>query len=306
MLDSALHHADADGSRRFTLGDLVGDTDMFTRDIWRKQPSVHRGPPALTRLISEDEIWETVDCGLLIRPYFVAFNEGVRSALSEITESRDVVGHTVPGYINPAQVRADFAAGGTFKLNQPEHWHGRLNTLVEDLAVDLNAELETYVFLSPPDRRAIETHMDGSHVFVIQVAGRKDWTVGLLDDESVSVSDRYRGKPLTEATTFTHTMEPGDVLYMPHGSPHHAIARDGNSIHVAVTVEEPTPSDLSEVLGATLTRSATFTELEKGAFRRTPAENVHLVTDWLSSELHAVNLDTVTATAARLRRQHWK
>ena len=226
--------------------------------------------------------------------------------MSEITESRSIVGHTVPGYVNAAQVKADFAAGATFKLNQPEHWHPGLRALVDGLAGEFEAELEAYVFLSPPDRTAIETHMDGSHVFVLQVAGRKDWTVGLLDEDSLACSDRYRGAPLTERTSLRVTLEPGDVLYMPHGAPHHATARDGNSIHVAITVEEPTPGDLAEVMLASAVQDDRFGELERDHHRRSTARNIRLVRSLVLDSLTAQSSAAALGRAVDLRRSHWK
>jgi ribosomal protein L16 Arg81 hydroxylase len=229
----------------------------------------------------------------------------VRSALSDITRSRTIVGHTVPGYVNAEQVRADFAAGATFKLNQPEHWHPRLQALVAGLAPSFQAELESYVFLSPPDRTAIETHMDGSHVFVLQVAGRKDWTVGLLDADSLACSDRYRGAPLTDQTALRVTLEPGDVLYMPHGSPHHATARDGNSIHVAVTVEEPGVDDLAKVLLAGAVADDRFAALEQDFHRRRPAQNTQLLRSLVVDALSAASSSAALERAVDLRRSHW-
>jgi ribosomal protein L16 Arg81 hydroxylase len=289
-----------------TLADLIGDVEAFHRDIWRRKPHVFRARPGITDLISEEEIWDQVDCGLLIRPYFVAFNEGVRSALSEITEDRRIVGHDVPGYINAEQVRKDFEAGGTFKLNQPEHWHPRLRSLTNGLAPSFDAELETYVFLSPPDRTAITTHMDGSHVFVLQVAGRKDWVVGLLDDDSLSVSDRYKGPPLTPETSLQVTLEPGDVLYMPHGSPHHATARMGNSIHVAVTIEEPTPDDLADVFLASAMRGPRYDEAEREYHRVRPAENLARIREMLIDHLGSMDSDQVLRQAVDVRRSHYR
>jgi len=289
-----------------SLAGLVGDVPTFMSQVWRRKAVRYRASADITQLISEQEIWDHVDCGLLIRPYFVAFNDGVRSALSEITQSRSIVGHNVAGYIDAEQVKQDFAAGGTFKLNQPEHWHEKLSALVAGLKPSFQAELETYVFLSPPDRTAIETHMDGSHVFVLQVTGRKDWTVGLLDEQSLSISDRYRGKPLTDQTSLRVTLEPGDVLYMPHGSPHHATARDGNSIHVAVTVEEPTPTDLAEVMLATAVGDPRFAALEKGFHTRHPAKNAELTRSFVLDQVARQSWSAVLEKTVELRREHWK
>jgi len=51
-----------------------------------------------------------------------------------------------------------------------------------------------------------------------------------------------------DSRSHTFVMEPGDVLYLPHGFPHVATARGGTSLHLTLTITEPTPADLVEAL----------------------------------------------------------
>ncbi|MEU7339148.1 JmjC domain-containing protein [Streptomyces sp. NPDC007074] len=295
---------DAAPAPRITLKDLVGDTDAFFRDHWAAQPAVFRASADLTGLITEQEMWEEVDCGLLIRPYFTAFDEGVRTAVSEMTRSRTVVGHHVPGYINPDQIKADFAAGGTFKFSQPEHWHPRLRALVQALAPEFRAELESFVFLSPPGKTAIAAHMDGSHVLVLQIAGVKDWVVGRLDETSTSDSDRYTGGVIPYDRRMEVTLRPGDVLYMPHGTPHSATARIGTSLHIAVTIEEPTPRDLADVFLAGLLGLPEFEALTRGHHELSLAERLTRLRALLTRTLGAADETQVLEQAVRLKAGH--
>jgi hypothetical protein len=268
-----------------TLADLVVDIDRFFAEDWAVRPAVYRSM-AVTGLISEAEMWDALDCGLLVRPYFTVFCDGVRSALASITLTRTVVGKEVAGYADPDAVRADFAAGGTFKLNQPEHWHHRLAALLTGLAPSFTAELESFVFLSPPATTALQAHTDGAHVFVLQMQGAKDWFVGLPDDDSVSDS---RLSEIDPDRCFRATLTPGDVLYMPHGSPHYATAREGHSVHVAITVEEPSAKKLAEVALADFLASPVATRIEGNHHELSPAEKCR----WLRAALgdHLRSLD---------------
>ncbi len=229
-----------------SLEDLVGNVDEFFADHWGNQPHIWRAPSRIEQLITEAEIWDEVDDGFLSRPYFTMFNEGVRSAMNDITRSRRVVGRDVAGFINGPQIRKEFAEGGTFKFNQAEHWHPRIGPLVTALAPHFQGGLESFVFLSPPGKTAIRAHMDGAHVFVLQVAGNKDWTVGRLDESSSSASTLHEGE-IPAHLRLEQTLHAGDILYMPHGCPHYATAHDANSIHVAITIEEPSALDLANV-----------------------------------------------------------
>jgi ribosomal protein L16 Arg81 hydroxylase len=286
------------------LEHIVPDVDDFFANHWGNQPTVFRAPGDLTQLIDEQEMWDEVECGLLVRPYFTAFNEGVRSALTEMTRSRDVVGHTVPGYVNEQQVREDFDAGGTFKFNQAEHWHPRIKALLDGLKSRFRGGLEAYVFLSPPGKTAIQAHMDGSHVLVLQVAGVKDWKVGLLDETSISDSDRYESEDIPVDKRIDVTLTPGDVLYMPHGAPHYATARVGNSIHLAITIEEPTAKDLSDVYLAQVLASPVYNELTVDHHRLSVTEKIAKLRATVGGHLDAADAAAVLEAAVRLKVEH--
>ncbi|MGN5376784.1 hypothetical protein ACQ4WX_01780 [Streptomyces lasalocidi] len=113
-----------------SLEHLVGDADAFFRDHWANQPVLLRAHSDLTRLITEQEMWDEVECGLLSRPYFTIFNEGVRTAISDMTRKRRVVGHELTGYIEPERIREDFAAKRHLQVQPgralaPAHPHPR-------------------------------------------------------------------------------------------------------------------------------------------------------------------------------------
>ncbi|WP_042365930.1 JmjC domain-containing protein [Streptacidiphilus neutrinimicus] len=296
--------SDRTGEAPTTLAQLVGDVDDFFQNHWGSQPVVFRSSAELPALISEEEMWEELDCGLLIRPYFTAFDEGVRSAVSDMTRRRHIAGHVIPGYVNEKHIREEFAAGGTFKFSQAEHWHPRIRALVKGLEPEFRAGLEAFVFLSPPGKTAIAAHMDGAHVFVLQVAGIKDWVVGRLDETSISDSTRYTGGVIPADRRVEVTLRPGDVLYMPHGTPHSATARLGNSIHVAITIEEPSTQDLAQVFLAELLDDPRYVELTEQHHQQTPAERFAALRAVLTDRLENAEGGQVLKSAVRLKAEH--
>ncbi|MEY2248256.1 JmjC domain-containing protein [Streptomyces sp. BF23-18] len=285
------------------LEHLVGDPDAFFREHWANQPVVLRAHSDLSRLITEQEMWDEVDCGLLSRPYFTIFNEGVRTAISDMTRKRNVVGHELPGFIEPERIREDFANGATFKFNQAEHWHPRIRTLVKALEPHFSGGLESFVFLSPPGKTAMQAHMDGAHVFILQVAGVKDWVVGRVDETSTSDSVLHEGA-IPDERRIELTLRPGDVMYMPHGTPHYATARQGNSIHVAITVEEPTAQNLAEVFLAGFLGDEAFKALHDSHHRHSLKERTALLREALLAHLARADEDAATRAAVTLRREH--
>ncbi|MEU0600909.1 cupin domain-containing protein [Streptomyces sp. NPDC006393] len=285
------------------LEHLVGDTEAFFRDHWANQPVLLRAHSDLTRLITEQEMWDEVECGLLSRPYFTVFNEGVRTAISDMTRKRRVVGHELPGYIRPERIREDFAAGATFKFNQAEHWHPRIRTLVKGLEPHFSGGLESFVFLSPPGKTAMQAHYDGAHVFILQVAGVKDWVVGRIDETSTGDSTLHQGE-IPEERRVELTLRPGDVLYMPHSTPHYATAREGNSIHIAITIEEPTAENLAEVFLAGFLGDPAFRALHDSHHRHSLDQRIELLREALLAHLAGADESAVTRAAVTLRREH--
>lgn len=300
---SAPRNEDGPAGTPTLLEHLVGDTDAFFRDHWANQPVVLRAPSDLTGLITEREMWDEVECGMLSRPYFTAFNEGVRTAISDMTTKRNVVGHELPGYVREEQIRRDFEAGGTFKFNQAEHWHPRIRALVKGMEPRFQGGLESFVFLSPPGKTAMQAHYDGAHVFVLQVAGVKDWTFGRIHPGSTSDSVLHDGM-IADDQRVEATLRPGDVLYMPHGTPHFATAREGNSIHIAITVEEPTAENLASILLASFMGGTAFAEIERDHHLRSLDERVESVRKALLDHLAEADERSVRDAAVKLRREH--
>lgn len=281
---------------------LVGDVDNFFAKYWATEPVIMRARCDLGSLISEQEIWDEVDCGLLSRPYFTMFNEGVRAAIKDITATRKVAGHEMSGYISAEQIRRDFAGGGTFKFNQAEHWHPKIRSLVQGMLPHFRGNLEAFVFLSPPDKTAMQAHTDGAHVFILQVAGIKQWFVGKLDDHSHSESTLHEGE-IPPHLRMELTLREGDVLYMPHGCPHFATARSGNSVHVAITVEEPSVLDLANVYLAEFLDQKSYRVLEAHHHKDSLSERLSQLRGALQEFLERSDPHAALETAVRLRRQ---
>jgi len=221
----------------------IGDIAAFVATHWRRQPCVLSTGHDFRDLISEDEIWSDLEHGLLTPPYFSVVVDGVARDPSTLVRSRSVAGRTAHGYAEPGLVRAAIEAGATYILNHLEHWKPSVAALASDVARAVDCRTEAFAFYSPPGQRGLRAHTDGSHVLVVQVSGTKDWLVGYIDDESVATGGTHGSGNLNPADCLVATLKPGDVMYIPHGAPHQAVARRSPSLHIAITLEEPTPLD---------------------------------------------------------------
>ena len=98
------------------------------------------------------------------------------------------------------------------------------------------------IYCSPGERQAFDSHYDDHEVFAFHIAGEKKWRVyeGRIDNpvgqpaprpNLQQLHDQSKGKVL-----FEQTMRPGDLLYLPRGQYHDALASGGLSLHVTFSV----------------------------------------------------------------------
>ena len=97
------------------------------------------------------------------------------------------------------------------------------------------------LYVSQAGVQAFASHCDPHEVFAIQCEGTKTWriyanradtpvTATLLSDQSAI--DRTKGPVMMEIT-----MRPGDLLYIPRGFYHDAVASGGHSMHLTFAVQ---------------------------------------------------------------------
>ncbi|WP_141662902.1 JmjC domain-containing protein [Streptomyces sp. Wb2n-11] len=226
---------------------LIDDVDLLGT-YWNKKFGLFPKAAPPDGLIDEHAIQAQLDAGLLRWPYFTLMREGNQPAIGDFTRSRNVLGQRVGSFADPERVRSHLAAGATMKFSQLEDWHLPIRTLMRALETRIAAELKAYVFYTPCDNTGMLPHRDGSHVLALQLAGAKEWTIYDAPDQ---IDARPGLNVDADSRSHTFVMEPGDILYLPHGFPHVATARGGTSLHLTFTITEPTPRDLAGALMAT-------------------------------------------------------
>lgn len=237
-------------SNAHALARLVDDADLLGT-YWNKRYGLFKQAcPDADLLFDEDTIQRILDNGLLRWPYFTLFKEGQQPELAAFTKTRIVGGQPIKGFAHPQKVRKHLAEGGTMKMSQLEDWHRPIRDVLRQIESLIPAELKAYVFYTPCDNTGMLPHRDGSHVLAVQIMGAKEWRIYDSPDQ---IDSRPGLNVDPDSHSHSFVMEPGDVLYLPHGFPHVATARGGTSLHVTFTITEPTPADLVTSLLATFT-----------------------------------------------------
>jgi hypothetical protein len=126
---------------------------------------------------------------------------------------------------------------------------------IDDLhvpAADLAATVERTVgdvtrvntIASLGDRAAYNPHRDPLDNFVLQVQGRKHWTVYEDDGMLPLLESPVFGETPRASVEFEGILEPGDVLYVPVGRLHYVRGVGEPSLHLSVVTYQRTGLDL--------------------------------------------------------------
>jgi ribosomal protein L16 Arg81 hydroxylase len=122
------------------------------------------------------------------------------------------------------------ADGYTLLVRHAERHHDGLAALAAAFARDLSAPVDIHAYITPPDQYGFSWHYDAEEVFILQTAGRKEYslrknTVNPWPLEETLPTDMHYEREIMPLMKCT--LGPGDWLYIPGGWWHKANALAG-------------------------------------------------------------------------------
>ncbi|NYZ11504.1 hypothetical protein HL658_02995 [Azospirillum sp. RWY-5-1] len=118
-----------------------------------------------------------------------------------------------------------------------------MNAVVER---HLQAPVITNAYASFERQSAFPIHWDDQNVLILQVRGRKRWSL-FGQPHRLPSKDSHAfpspGPVAADEPALDRVMEPGDILYIPRGEVHRAEAAGPDSLHLTVTVMPPRGDD---------------------------------------------------------------
>ncbi|NJM68790.1 MAG: cupin [Scytonema sp. RU_4_4] len=139
--------------------------------------------------------------------------------------------------------------GATLILNGVHKLMPELAAFASAIKYNLGYGVQINAYCSWPNKQGFSSHYDTHEVFILQIDGTKQWYVfpdtikyPLPEQKSSSFSPP-EGEPY-----LTCALKPGDVLYIPRGHWHYAVALDEPSLHLTLGVHCQTGVDFLEWL----------------------------------------------------------
>lgn len=217
--------------RTFSLGWLLSPigVEEFFAEIWEKLPLVvNRDAPGKYRdLLSLDDVDRALTTLNLRHPE-------IRLASTEQPPKADDYTFS-DGRIDAVAVGKLFANGVTIILDQMQRRIPALGRLCRDLESEAGTTFSTNLYLTPSRGGGFKVHYDTHDVFILQIAGSKEWRLFESPIE-LPMSGQHHDESGTAPGEQTHhfTLRAGDMAYIPRGIYHQAHAGDELSLHITL------------------------------------------------------------------------
>jgi hypothetical protein len=232
------------------LSGILGfSSSKFIADTFGREPLHIPGASstAYKDLVTLDALDEILSFDSTRPPYVRVFKDGMLVDREEYTYTGSVARTEVDGLLDHGRLMDQFDRGATIVLDSTQHWLPAVRDLCDSLQQELGAGGRATAFISPPRKQALEPHADSYEIFVLQIAGAKQWSLYPRLDPPPPAGVILRPEDLGDEPVRA-ILEPGDLLYLPWGTPHVVNSLDSFSAHLAIALRPPTWGELLQGL----------------------------------------------------------
>jgi hypothetical protein len=148
--------------------------------------------------------------------------------------------------------------GATLVLDAVDELSEPVEELAQNLELFFRERVQVNLYAGWQTSRGFDLHWDDHDVFILQVAGRKRWSVYGQTRPHPLVNDIEKAQKPAHAPVWEGTLEDGDLLYIPRGWWHVAEPLAEPTLHLTVGVHNRTGLDLLRWLSERVRASETF------------------------------------------------
>lgn len=164
---------------------------------------------------------------------------GMGLSVPEITVTRSA-GDITPadyayesGFIDPVRVNQLFSDGATVILSGLHERLPNLANFCRALEAVFSSRVQTNIYMTQAQSQGFRAHYDDHDVVVLQIAGTKEWRFYDTPVELPLTTQAFDpGQVQVGAETERFLLQPGDMLYVPRGLAHDAVATGEPSLHI--------------------------------------------------------------------------
>jgi ribosomal protein L16 Arg81 hydroxylase len=231
---------------------------LFNKEYFEKKPLLisRKAPDYFKELLTIDDIHGYLKRNDILYPAIRLFKNG-----SELPQTDYLI--KLP-FVNDKIVDNDklfdsFNKGATIVINTLHEVIPSLTALCKELENNFNFKLGTNAYLTPTSSQGFAAHYDGHDVFILQVYGKKKWSV--YESPVYQPANPLEIRKLKpDEPTIKFELTAGDTLYIPRGFVHEAFTTESESLHITLGLMIYSWIDLLHIL---LDESAFIQEFRK-------------------------------------------
>ena len=150
---------------------------------------------------------------------------------------------------DPIKVANYIKKGASLVLNDLIYLSREIQFLADDLQTITNGKCQANLYFSMQSHQAFAPHYDTHDVFALHCEGEKVWNI-YENFEKDPINHPIFKNSLNERTQKSGKiidqilLKPGDLLYLPRGQFHDALASKNGAIHIALGITYMKPLDL--------------------------------------------------------------
>ncbi|HYE65717.1 MAG TPA: cupin domain-containing protein [Pyrinomonadaceae bacterium] len=279
----------------------------FLASSWGRQYRHIRGwPGKFAQLLPWDRLNDLLRRHRLDFPRLRLMRDGQSLSTSSYLWHLTGVRRKVPvPRLLPVELTRHLRQGATLVLDAVDELHEPLEELAEGLELFFHERVQINAYAGWQTSRGFDLHWDDHDVFVLQVTGRKRWSVYGMTRPYPLAQERA-ARP-ADGPLWEETLEDGDLLYIPRGWWHVAMPLAEPTLHLTVGVHTRTGIDLLRWLTERMRASEVFRQdlprFSSGAERAAHLERLRreFLAEWSADLLERYFEDSDAMASARAR-----
>lgn len=199
----------------------------------------------LNGILDQSSIWTPQTLQLVLDKGMVPQDQYTREGLA-------ADGRVVP-QVDFEKVRRLVAQGASIVLNSIETLTPGIKRIAEILGREPGGKVQGNLYCSWQAHQAFDVHYDTHDVFAMQITGEKAWRIYQRHfqypinhpafKKTAAFNHEHKGPLLME-----FIMRPGDLVYIPRGFYHEALAQSEGTVHISFSVVKMIGIDVLTVL----------------------------------------------------------
>jgi ribosomal protein L16 Arg81 hydroxylase len=266
--------------KAFNLTALIAPAraEDFFRDHWERKPlHLSRGDAHYyDSILTNGDLEIIISSADLRYPAIQLARNGSYLAAEAYTKNTKHGSEFFNGVPDIGQIQSEYRSGATVVLPALQRTWAPLRELCAALENEFSHAVHANAYLTPGDSPGFTPHYDTHEVFVLQIAGTKQWRIYepplALPHRTQSFTPIGYALP---APILELELKPGDLLYLPRGYVHAANTSHSHSAHITIGMTVYTWVELiSELLAASKEIAGFRTALPPGFATREDVRNI--------------------------------